>query len=223
MAQAKTIQPRSIQVKCPSCSHPGSVEVWPIITSTTDERAMELVLNGRLFEHVCPACGKKVAVAYDCLLHDVEHRAFLLYTTKENPEVTGPHRLMDARDALRAKSQNVDNYQLRLALTTFEFCEKVRIWHDGYDDRAIELMKVAIKRGMLKEGIIGARDVLIYERTIEENGGVSFVVVGEIPGDVVGVPQGYDYCKRIIDEADKGFDLVGEYRFGAAWANAYLP
>ena len=84
-------------------------------------------------------------------------------------------------------------------------------------------MKVAIKRGMLRDGIIGSRDTLIYERTIEENGGVSFIVVGEIPGDVVGVPQGYDYCKRMIDEAELEGRLVGEFRFGAAWANAFLP
>ena len=66
---------------------------------------------------------------------------------------------------------------------------------------------------LLKEGIIGARDTLIYERTIPETRGVSFIVVGEIPGDTVGVPQGYDYCKRFLDEAELEGKLVGEYRF----------
>jgi len=210
-------------VECPSCKQPGFVDAWPRITSSVHKRAMKLLLSGKLFEYTCPVCGTKVAMAYDCLLHDVGHKAFLLYTTNNQAEQKGPLYLMDVRDKARLNGQNVDNYRLRLALTTFEFCEKARLWADGYDDRAIELMKVAIKRGMLKEGIIGARDTLIYERTIAENGGVSFIVLGEVPGDVVGVPQGYDYCKRLIDEAELEGRLVGEFRFGAAWANAFLP
>ena len=212
-----------VLVECPKCKQPGFVDAWPRITSMVDERAMELLEAGKLFEYACPVCGTKVAMAYDCLLHDVEHKALLLYSPDKNVLQTGPRRLIAERDKLRASGIDIDDYQLRVALTTFEFCEKVRIWNDGYDDRAIELMKVAIKRGMLKEGIIGSRDTLIYERTIPENRGVSFIVVGEIPGDTVGVPQGYDYCKRFLDEAELEGKLVGEYRFGAAWANEFLP
>lgn len=118
-------------------------------------------------------------------------------------------------------SASENSYQRRLVFTTFEFCEKARILSDGYDDRIIELMKVAIKRGMLQEGIIGPRDILIYERTIAETGGVSFIVSGEIPGDTVGVPQGYTYLKnQWEEEVDR---ITDEYSFGPAWANNFLP
>lgn len=221
--QANPANPQPVLVECPKCKQPGFVDAWPRITSTVDTQAMELLEAGKLFEYACPVCSTKVAMAYDCLLHDVEHKALLLYSTDKNALQTGPRRLIVERDKLHSNGVDIDDYQLRVALTTFEFCEKVRIWNDGYDDRAIELMKVAIKRGMLKEGIIGARDTLIYERTIPETRGVSFIVVGEIPGDTVGVPQGYDYCKRFLDEAELEGKLVGEYRFGAAWANEFLP
>ena len=220
---AKAAAAKPTLVECPSCKQPGFVDAWPHITSTVDVHAMELLLSGRLFEYVCPVCGAKTAMIYDCLLHDVGHRAYLLYVADGQSVEKALLRLMDIRDAARAGGQDMDDYKLRLTLTTFEFCEKARLWADGYDDRAIELMKVAIKRGMLKDGIVGARDTLIYERTIPDNGGVSFVVVGEIPGDVVGVPQGYDYCKGLVDEAEREGGLVGEYRFDAAWANAFLP
>ena len=221
--QAKAATPHTVLVECPSCKQPGFVDAWPRITSATDAKAMELLMSGKLFECTCPVCDTKVAMVYDCLLHDTEHKALLLYSTDKHILDTGPQMLIDERDSLKESGLNIDDYQLRLAMTTFEFCEKARIWADGYDDRAIELMKVAIKRGMLVEGIIGPRDTLIYERTIPDTRGVSFIVVGEIPGDTVGVPQGYDYCKAFLDEAELEGKLVGEYRFGAAWANEFLP
>lgn len=247
---AKPHTPQTVLVECPQCKQPGFVDAWPRIASTIDVLATQLLMDGKLFEYECPVCGKTVAMAYDCLFYDVERKAFLLYTTDSSADVEGPrfldnlvqeqktydecaspntedaasnaHPVQDGPES-QAKNPFPDaTYQTRLVGTTFELCEKARVLEAGYDDRAIELMKVAIKRGMLEEGIIGARDILIYERTMPD-GGVSFVVTGEIPGDVVGVPQGYDYCTRLIAEAETEGKLSGEYRFNAAWANQFLP
>ena len=213
-AQPKAHLPHPTLVECPQCKQPGFVEAWPHITNTVDKKAMELLLAGKLFEYTCPVCGTAVAMTYDCMLRDVERGAILLYSTDRDTE----KNIRRLNDLLERE----DCTQGRLTTSTFEFCEKARLWGEGYDDRAIELMKVAIKRGMLKEGIIGSRDILIYERTMP-NGGVSFVVMGEIPGDVVGVPGGYDYCMRFLADAEAQGKLEGEYRFDAAWANRFLP
>ncbi|MBO4365787.1 MAG: CpXC domain-containing protein [Eggerthellaceae bacterium] len=245
--------PQAVLVECPQCKQPGFVDAWPRITSTVDVLATQLLMDGKLFEYECPVCGNTVAMAYDCLFFDEERRTFLLYTTDSNADTEGPRFLDDlvreqqlqdeyealgtsdiecspsssssAQDGQVKRPENpfpIGTYQTRLVGTTFELCEKARILAAGFDDRSIELMKVAIKRGMLEEGIIGARDILIYERTMPD-GGVSFVVVGEIPGDVVGVPQGYDYCVKLIEKAEEEGTLSGEYRFNAAWANRFLP
>ena len=73
---------------------------------------------------------------------------------------------------------------------------------------------------LLREAIIGAHDKLIYERTMDDLG-ISFVVVGEIPGDVVGVRKGYDFLEKRLRESAAQLD--GEYRFDNAWANRFLP
>ena len=155
-------------------------------------------------------------MAYPCLYYDEDHAALLLYTPNREQKEQAWQQLNEIASQQGATAIPTR----RLAFTTFEFCEKARLWAEGYDDRVIELMKVAIKRGMLEEGIIGPRDILIYERTLED-GSVSFIVTGEIPGDTVGVPQGYTYLKDIwLDKLDA---IEGEYCFDAAWANAFLP
>lgn len=192
------------------------MDSWPHIISSRDTQARELLLAGKLFKYSCPVCGHQVAMAYQCLYQHVESKTLLLYSPDRLMEEHLKHQI----DELLESGGAAVGYQPRLVFTTFEFCEKARLLEEGYDDRIIELMKVGIKRGMLKEGIIGARDILIYERTME-NGGISFIVSGEIPGDTVGVPQGYDYMKREWGEAVDA--VTGEYSFGAAWANEFLP
>ena len=181
---------------------------------------MQLLLQGDLFKYRCPVCGQGTAMAYDCLFRDIGHRMLLLYATDANARQQCQQALDELVARIHEAQPDQPRYQRSLVSTTFEFCEKARILADGYDDRIIELMKVAIKRGMLEEGIIGKRDILVYERTLD-NGGVSFITMGEVPGDTVGVPQGYTYLK------DRWLDVVegieDEYNFGPAWANAFLP
>ena len=211
----------AVLVECPSCKQPGFIEAWPHINSARDVEAKKLLMDGRLFKYTCPVCGTTVSMTYDCLYHDVEHKALLYYSTGALSE----DECIKQLDHLADQAEWDDciapgSYQRRLVLTTFEFCEKVRILEDGYDDRVIELMKVAIKRGMLEEGIIGKRDIFVYERTLP-NGGVSFITMGEVPGDAVGVPQGYTYLKERM--ADSLAAVTGEYRYDSAWANRFLP
>lgn len=212
--------PRAVVVECPACKQPGFMEAWPRITSSVDEQPTQLLLDGKLFQYECPVCSHATTIVYDCLFHDVEHQTLLFYTTSPQADTNAPPFLKSLTQ--NAQAERLVPYQARLIGTTFELCEKARILAAGYDDRVIELMKVGIKRGMLKEGIVGSRDILIYERTMPD-GGVSFVVMGEIPGDVVGVPDGYDYCKEFLMHAEKRGDLIDQYRFDAAWANAFLP
>lgn len=211
---------RPTLVICPSCNQPGFHNAWPWIVSSRDERAAQLLLSGDLFKYECPVCGKVTTIAYDCMYHDTEHRALALYSTGEYAE----QLCRDSIDKLADKAQwdsgtQTPTYQRRIVFSPFQLCEKARIWDQGYDDRVIELMKVALKRGMLREGIIGANDTLVYERTT--NDGISFIVFGEIPGDVVGVPKGYEYLERILHESKKPID--GEYHFDHDWANRFLP
>lgn len=225
-------------VECPHCKQPGFIESSPRIVSSRDEHATEQLLKGKLFKYTCPMCHKTTSMIYDCLYHDTKHRAFMMFSTSKNPEKNVPaleelRRRMEESLVLSGETEGetpvagtpsfkFEHYQVRLVTQSFQFFEKARIWNDGYDDRVIELMKVAIKRGMLKEGIIGENDTMIYERTLE-NGGISFVVVGEIPGDSVGVPQGYDYCKTFLEEGEMQGALADEYTFDHAWATRYLP
>lgn len=212
---------RPTLIMCPSCNQPGFVDAWPWILSTRDERATELLLSGDLFKYRCPVCDKVTTIAYDCMYHDVEHRGLLLYSSGRYSDEQCHKALDNISDRAQWNSgTQTPTYQRRLVSNPFEFCEKARIWNHGYDDRVIELMKLALKRGMLKEGIIGSRDTLVYERTLDD-GGISFIVFGEMPGDVVGVPKGYEFLERHLRDSWK--PLEDEYRFDSAWAHRFLP
>lgn len=229
---------RSLLVACPYCKETGSLSAWPRIERSTDAHATALLLQGNLFKYTCPACQRTTSMVYNSLYHDEKRRAVMLFSTSKC-ETANIATLTEARERLERENPSAgyskndapvagtpsfrfDRYQERLVTRPFEFFEKARIWNAGYDDRVIELLKVAIKRGMLKEGIIGANDTLIYERTMPD-GGISFVVVGEIPGDTVGVPQGYDYCRTYLEEGEMQGILAREFRFDHAWAKRFLP
>ncbi len=213
-----------ILVTCPSCNQPGFLDAWDWIESTWDE-PHELLASGQLFKYQCPVCGTETTMGYTCVYHDSNRKAFLIY-------IPDPDKLEDGRkavDQLAVGFEEVQGlaphtYMRRLVGTAFEFCEKVRLLDEGYDDRVIELMKLAIKRGMVEEGIIGPADRLIYERTMPD-GQISFVVTGDVPGDVVGKKEGYDYLAKLLAEreAEDPGALAGEYRFDSAWAHAFLP
>ena len=212
---------RLVLIECPSCKQPGFLEVWPMILSTRDEHATKLLLEGELFKYRCPVCNETTTFAYDCMYHDVAHRALLLFSSGQYPEQDCRASLDKLADlAEQASSPQLPPYQKRIVFSPFEFYEKARILDHNYDDRVIELMKVALKRGMLRDGIIGVHDTLVYERTNDDLG-ISFIVFGEIPGDVVGVPKGYEYLKDYLRNTK--IDISNEYRFDSAWANRFLP
>ena len=210
-----------VLVMCPECGQPGFLDAWPWIVSTRDERATKLLLSGDLFKYQCPVCEKTTTIVYDCMYHDVEHRCLALFSTGKYPEEQCCESLDKFADRAQwGSGSKTPAYQRRLVFAPHEFCEKARIWEQGYDDRVIELMKVALKRGMLREGIIGARDTMVYERTLDD-GGISFIVFGEIPGDVVGVPRGYEFLEKHLQTS--AIPMQDEYRFDSAWANRFLP
>ena len=206
-------------VECPSCGQPGFMDTWQRFESS-DTAVVDLLCKGKLFKYQCPVCGTETTIVYDCLFRDREHRILFMFSPLCNDAQEQEKKIGALFEQGIGFGGDLSTYQRRIVSTAFEFCEKARILAAGYDDRAIELLKVAIKRGMLQEGIIGARDTLIYERTMPD-GGISFVVTGEIPGDVVGVPQGYDFVKKHLEEHSD--EVMGEYRFDAAWANRFLP
>lgn len=214
-AAGQPLQPQQVLVQCTSCNQPGFMDTWSFISSATHTDARDSLLQGQLFKYTCPVCNTVTTMAYPCMYFDQDYNGLLLYSPDRTQQQMLRTQIDDA-----AKQLGTDTAWRRLVFTTFEFCEKARLWAEGYDDRVIELMKVAIKRGMLEEGIIGARDIMIYERTLDD-GSISYIVSGEIPGDSVGVPQGYTYLK---DQWQDALDeLHDEYCFDAAWANAFLP
>lgn len=212
---------RPTLVICPTCNQPGFHSAWPWILNIRDIEATQLLLEGKLFKYQCPVCGESTSFAYDCLYHDADHRALLLYSSGLYPEDQLIESLEKHADHAQWNSgSQTPAYQCRIVFNPFEFYEKVRLFERGYDDRVIELMKVAIKRGMLKEGIIGAHDTLVYERTLDDDS-ISFIVFGEVPGDVVGNPRGYEYLEKLLKDSQES--LEGEYRFDSSWAERFLP
>ena len=218
----KASKPDNLLVECPNCKQPGFLDVWMRITSGSNYELKKRLMDGKLFNYTCPVCKTTTTMAYDCRYLDVERKICLIYTTDPKANEADARHLDKSLIAERLKNEkfNMDGYQIRVISHAFEFYEKVRIVEAGYDDRAIELMKVAIKRTMIQEGNMGPRDIFVYERTVPESGGISFIVFGEFPGECIGVPGGYDFCVRYLAEHEE--EIGDEYRFDAAWANKFL-
>lgn len=208
-------------VECPRCGQAGFMDTWPRFTDS-DEIPSRMLYEGRLFHYSCPVCGQDALVLYDCSYRDEQHRVLFLFSIEERSEIAYRKRLdriLLEDQGLLGQLYSKDRYQYRVISSAAEFCEKVRIVSAGYDDRAIELLKVIIKRSLVDQHKIDEDDMLSFDHTGADEG-IPFIVSGMTSGKTNGLLQDYNYIKKILD--DRSEDVIGIYRFDDIWAEIFM-
>lgn len=135
------------KIVCPICGKESEITIWDSINIDSNPMIKKQVFDGSIFNFVCPECGYKINLSYDCLYNDVESHMMIYHVTDDK----------DIHQLIKMLNQSFMSF---ICLNAREFShkshcrivindpnawrEKIMIFNEGYDDRVIELIKLFI-------------------------------------------------------------------------------
>lgn len=124
---------------CPACSAEFKVKLFASINVSVSPELKGPLLDGSLFDHDCPKCGKLSRFGTVLLYHDMERRFHVWL----RPEGDAPE---PAVASMFECGPVGEGYRLRWVEQAYELADKVRVLDAGLDDRLVELVKVWMLR-----------------------------------------------------------------------------
>lgn len=195
-----------ISVTCPKCHERSEAEVWTSVNNVENPDEAQWLIDGFLFQHECPACGHAATLNHDCLFHDAEAKAFVLYVADRKK----------AADALKALEDRAPrDYLVRSVHTRDELREKAAILRDGLDDRAMEVVKLAAFNKFAEAGELPAQTRAFYG-ALAEDGGIIVEFVTDGGTTETTVPR------DLYDRVAKSFADAQPSVVDRAWATKVL-
>ena len=126
--------PKKIQVACPKCSKEFKTVIYESINTDYSPDIAESVINGKLFEATCPACGFVAHLEYDILYNDLKHDTWIWVLHPNNKDY---HSKVSE---IRTTHYPLE-FNTRIVSDMNELREKVACLEAGVDDRVVELCK----------------------------------------------------------------------------------
>lgn len=123
---------------CSKCSAETDFVAWKSITTDTDPIFKEKVRAGELYQCICPKCGNVTIIEYDTLYNEVDKDLTIYFVTSKDSYENAMELLTN---------EEIDNEEeqsgvFRVVRSRAAFREKLLISDAGYDDRAIEILKL---------------------------------------------------------------------------------
>ncbi|MCI1965570.1 MAG: CpXC domain-containing protein [Oscillospiraceae bacterium] len=159
------------EISCPQCGAAVKTELWPGVDAAQNPDRKARVLNETMFDWSCPECGYTARFLYPFLYHDPE-RNYMVYLS---PNGGGCEEI-----DLEKEFPQLHGVAKRLVTTPEALKEKILIFDAGLDDRAVELVKLALA-GVLdqKHGKKAAAGYFCYADESKNEIGFSFLLEGE--------------------------------------------
>lgn len=123
---------------CHQCGQKSDFTIWKSLNADLDPQAKEQLLEGSLFQFVCPYCGYQSMVNYALLYHDMTHRVMVYYVAQE--AVAKTQTLF--ADMENTTGIKLSDYRKRIVISQNALREKALIFEYGLDDRIIEIIKL---------------------------------------------------------------------------------
>lgn len=153
--------PAEATATCPGCGSEFAAEVFASINVSVNPELKARVVDGSLFDHDCPKCGKLSRFVHDSLYHDMERR----FQVWLRPEGDAPGFVLEPLG---------ERYRLRWVEKRRQLAEKILVFDARLDDRLVELLKVWT--------LVGTEDMekpLIFSRLDPSRDHVEFLTEGK--------------------------------------------
>jgi hypothetical protein len=130
-------QPKKRKSTCPHCKSEEQFSVWESVNVTLQPSLKNQVLTRGLGKFTCSNCARVIWVGHPIHYHDVARKLMIWFPYEEprNPPI--------AEGSMVMKLMVNGGYAFRIVNSFNELIEKIRIFDDGRDDRALELLKLA--------------------------------------------------------------------------------
>ena len=125
--------------RCIKCGKMRQINMYPQIDALESPELKEAILNEKFFDFTCSSCGLNADYAYPVLYHDRE-KAYMIYFT-QNQDVVNESRL----------PIYLKQVKKRVVSGIKELKEKILIFDGGYNDIAIEMVKSAMQKILVKK------------------------------------------------------------------------
>ena len=124
---------------CPQCGKKTETLMWQSINVSLDKRLKKKLLNGELTKFVCKDCGHTCPIQHDLLYHDMKKK-FMVHLK----HLDSKGEIVMESKPLEAVAKILGVYRLRWVTSWNHLLEKISIFDDNLDDRAIEMMKFGL-------------------------------------------------------------------------------
>ena len=132
-------------VKCPKCGQLSDITVWSSITVKDSPDLKEDLLHGKINIFRCPSCHQAALMPSPMLYHDEEKKLMISFTPCADS--AQEQQLYDSIMKSSAESgelNKLEGYNLRFVTDYNELLEKLLIFDNGLNDKAIEVIKLMI-------------------------------------------------------------------------------
>jgi len=151
---------------CSSCGHKQMVNIYPFINFNENFEYYTKVKGLEIFKIKCNNCHKDSFITYNMLIVDQTHKYFI-YLLPNKDDLKYFENQVDyfmKKNFDKSKIPDFEQYKLRIVFNLNELIEKMSIFENSLDDRALELLKSAL----MDDEIIKEKNVDIYFDRIDE-------------------------------------------------------
>ena len=132
-------------VKCPKCGQMNDVTVWSSITVKDSIDLKKDLLMGKINMFVCPSCEYTALMPHPMLYHD-EDKKLMISFTPTNDVITKEKLFSDICETSSQSGEldKLEGYNLRFVTDYNDLLEKILIFDNQLNDKAIEVIKLMI-------------------------------------------------------------------------------
>ena len=132
-------------VKCPECSQMSDVTVWSSITVKDSIDLKADLLAGKINMFKCPSCEHIALMPHPMLYHDEEKRLMMSFSPTNDPVVKEQMYLNIKESSSKSgELEKLEGYNLRFVTDYNELLEKILIFDNELNDKAVEVLKLMI-------------------------------------------------------------------------------
>lgn len=150
----------------------SEVTVWSSITVKDSPDLKADLLSGKVNMFKCPSCSHFGLMPHPMLYHDEEKKLMISFSPTNDPVLK--QQLFDNIKKTSSQSDELEKlsgYNLRFTADYNELLEKILIFENGFNDKAIEVIKL-----MVLSGDIDKSEQRVCRFGKFENGEIEFMI-----------------------------------------------
>lgn len=144
-------------IRCPKCGQMSEMPLWDFVDGKESPDVKQDLLRGRVNMFECPSCSYRALVPQPMLYRDDERKLMISFCPSDDPVSREKmYESIKKTSKTSGELEKLEGYNLRFVSDYNELMEKLLIFDNGLNDKAIEVVKLMVL--MQDEGKMDNRD-----------------------------------------------------------------